>query len=197
VSLWYLRIRLSKWLVQNLYVCKTWVAWCLRTKNLYSFVIPPIQTTCSNHPSLFDLITLTIMSNYKFWNRTISLPRYVISFRMFWLTNVRSCIQKIPDWVITNCTLTTINTLWGATQMVMAAKLTRMIHKIAIQLHLVAGSCIICSSRSRRPVRKLFDTPSYLAFLLFHKTIPDRYNIDFCVYMACYRENARWNFEAF
>jgi len=37
----------------------------------------------------------------------------------------------------------------------MAAKLTRLTHKIAIQLHLAAGSCTICSSRSRRPVRKL------------------------------------------
>jgi hypothetical protein len=33
-------------------------------------------------------------------------------------------------------------------------------HKIAIQLHLVAESCTICNSSSRRPVRKLFDTPS-------------------------------------
>jgi len=32
--------------------------------------------------------------------------------------------------------------------MVMAAKLTRLTHKIAIKLHLVAESCTICSSRS-------------------------------------------------
>jgi hypothetical protein len=30
----------------------------------------------------------------------------------------------------------------------MAAKLVRLTHKIAIQLHLVAESCTICSSRS-------------------------------------------------
>jgi len=41
----------------------------------------------------------------------------------------------------------------------MAAKLTELIHKIAIQLHLVAERCTICSSRSRRPVRKLLDNP--------------------------------------
>jgi hypothetical protein len=40
------------------------------------------------------------------------------------------------------------------------AKLTRLTHKIAIRLHLVAESCTICSSRSRQPVRKLLDTPS-------------------------------------
>jgi hypothetical protein len=43
----------------------------------------------------------------------------------------------------------------------MAAKLTKLTHKIAIQLYLVAESCIICSSRSSRPVRKLLVTPSY------------------------------------
>jgi hypothetical protein len=44
----------------------------------------------------------------------------------------------------------------------MAAKLTILNHKIEIQLHLVAESCTICSSRSRRLVRKLLDTPSYI-----------------------------------
>jgi len=59
-------------------------------------------------------------------------------------------------------TLTTINTCWEATQRVMAAKLT---HKIAIQLHLVAESCTICSSRSRWPGRKILDTFSYIMTL--------------------------------
>jgi hypothetical protein len=44
----------------------------------------------------------------------------------------------------------------------MAAKLTRMTHKIAIQLHLVAESCTICISHSRRPVRKLLIYPRTL-----------------------------------
>jgi hypothetical protein len=51
--------------------------------------------------------------------------------------------------------------------MVRAAKLTRLTHKIAIQLHLVAESFIICGSRSRRPVRKLLVTPSYVMHLDF------------------------------
>jgi len=42
----------------------------------------------------------------------------------------------------------------------MAAELTRMIHKIAIQLHLVAESYTICISRSSQPVRKLLGTTS-------------------------------------
>jgi len=44
----------------------------------------------------------------------------------------------------------------------MATNLPRLIHKIAIQLHLVADSFSICSSRSRRRIRKLLDTPSYV-----------------------------------
>jgi hypothetical protein len=43
----------------------------------------------------------------------------------------------------------------------MAAKFTRLTHKIVIQLHLVAESSTICSSRSMRPVRKLLVTLSY------------------------------------
>jgi hypothetical protein len=62
---------------------------------------------------------------------------------------------------ITKYTLTTINTR-EATQRIMVTKLTRLSDKIAIQLHLVAESCTICSSHSRWPVRKLLDTPSYV-----------------------------------
>jgi hypothetical protein len=47
----------------------------------------------------------------------------------------------------------------------MAAKLTILTHKIAIQLHLVAESRTICSSRSRRIVRKLLDMPLYVTIL--------------------------------
>jgi len=43
----------------------------------------------------------------------------------------------------------------------MAAKLTRLTHKITIQLDLVAESCTICSLCYRQPVRKLLGIPSY------------------------------------
>jgi len=45
----------------------------------------------------------------------------------------------------------------------MAAKLNTLTHNIAIQVHLAAESCTICSSRFRWPVRKLLDTPSYVS----------------------------------
>jgi hypothetical protein len=73
---------------------------------------------------------------------------------------VRGRFQKFPDWVDNE--ITTINTRWEATQRVVAAKLTRLTLKIAIQLHTVAESSTICSSHSRRPVWKLLDTPSYI-----------------------------------
>jgi hypothetical protein len=83
---------------------------------------------------------------------------YCLSFRT--IECIRGYIQTFPDWVIKKCTLTTINTSWETIQRVMAAKLTRLTHKIATQPHLVAESCTICSSRSRRSVRKLLDTPA-------------------------------------
>jgi len=74
----------------------------------------------------------------------------------------RGCIQKFLDRVVKKYTLTFGVTRWEATQRVMVAKITTLTHSIAIQLHLVAESCIICSSRSRRPVRKYLVTPSYM-----------------------------------
>jgi hypothetical protein len=84
------------------------------------------------------------------------------------VTNIRGSIQIFRTEPITKYTLTTINTRLEAKQMDTAAKRTRLTHKIAIQLHLVAESCTICSSRSRRPVRKLLDTPSYDALRIEH-----------------------------
>jgi hypothetical protein len=57
----------------------------------------------------------------------------------------------------------------------MAAKLTRLTHKIAIQLHLAVENCIICSSRSRWPVRKLLDTRMLIlsfSFLIYFPSGP-------------------------
>jgi ABC-type protease/lipase transport system fused ATPase/permease subunit len=58
----------------------------------------------------------------------------------------------------------------------MAAKLTRLTHKIAIQLRLVAENCTVCSSHSRRPVRKLLDIPWYCVFVC----------VCVCVYVCTY-----------
>jgi len=75
---------------------------------------------------------------------------------MTWI-DIRGRIQA----ELAAATTTIINTRWEATQNVMAAKLTRLTYKTAMRLHLVAESSTIWSSRARRPVRKLLDTPSY------------------------------------
>jgi hypothetical protein len=80
-------------------------------------------------------------------------------------------VSKSRTESITKYTLTTINTRWEPTQRVMAAKLTGL-----IQLNLVAESCTICSSRSRRPVRKLLNTPSCLYSWLHVPTNPMEQN---------------------
>jgi hypothetical protein len=126
--------------------------------------------------------SIPVITGYQdsLWNCMMSRPFNTNDFKVIWLRehecrirkdlkgddlNLRGCIQKFPDWVITKYTLTTINTHWKAIQRVMAAKLTKLTHKLAIQLHLVAESCTICSSCSRRSVRKLLVTPSYLKVL--------------------------------
>jgi hypothetical protein len=61
---------------------------------------------------------------------------------------------------------TIINNRWEAIQMVMAAKLklTRLSHKIAIQVHIVAESCTICRSRSRRSCGNFWIHPRTLKY---------------------------------
>jgi hypothetical protein len=81
------------------------------------------------------------------------------------LKSVRECIQKFPDWVDNEIyAYDNKHSLRSNTKGYGNKTLTRLTHKIAIQLHLVAERCIICSSRSRRPIRKLLHMTSY-----FHK----------------------------
>jgi hypothetical protein len=103
---------------------------------------------------------------------SVTLHIEQVSCRLLWSTvmdmKLTTCrhvyegvFKRFRIELITKYTLTTINTRWEATQSVMAAKLIRLTHKIAIQLHPGAESCTICRSRSRPPVRKLLDIPSY------------------------------------
>jgi hypothetical protein len=73
------------------------------------------------------------------------------------ILNIRGCHQKFPDWVDQEVKDNKNKHSLEATQSVMAAKTNRMTHKIVIQLYLVDDSSTI---RSRRPIRKILDTPS-------------------------------------
>jgi hypothetical protein len=68
----------------------------------------------------------------------------------------------------------------------MAAKLTRLTHIIEIQLQLVAESCTICSSHSRRPVRKLLDITSRArARVCIYKRVFVCVCVCVCMYYVC------------
>jgi hypothetical protein len=119
---------------------------------------------------------------------------------------MQRCIQKFPDWVDKEIyAYNNKKTHSEATRCVMAAKLTRLTHKIVIQLHLVAENCTICSSRFRRPVRKLLDIPTYIQIYIFICKCIDRVpknstevhsKIDFKFYLHrlwCLKYDTLWN----
>jgi hypothetical protein len=81
---------------------------------------------------------------------------------------IRGCIQKFPDWVDKEIYAYNNKHSLKSNTKGYGGKLTRLTHKIVIQLHLVAESSTICSSRSRRPVRKLLDTASYIFLNAFY-----------------------------
>jgi len=137
----------------------------------------PAVIRTKDHPSrslpLLSLIKSGIISLFSWVKGPKPLTEYSHIFQshhvdacLFFLngsvrrTYVRVCIQKFPDWVNNEIyAYSNKQSLW-ATQRVMAAKFTTITHKIAIQMHLEAESCTICSPRSSRPVRKLLDTLS-------------------------------------
>jgi len=89
----------------------------------------------------------------------VCLCMFHLILMKFSIWSVRWCIQKFPDGVDNEIK---INIRCEATQRVMAAKLTILTHKIVTHLHPVAESYDTCSSRSRRPVLELFNTPLYI-----------------------------------
>jgi hypothetical protein len=122
-----------------------------------------------------------ISANFCFADTFVRLLVIVMAYCCKWAQNVlhpntiwnkitliQECIQKFPYWVdnkiyaYNNKHLLRSNT---------GAKLTRLIHKIAVQPHLVAESSTICSSRSRQAVWKLLDTPSYIDWFYGYLTM--------------------------
>jgi hypothetical protein len=94
-----------------------------------------------------------------FVHRTISL--YTNFINVIWWAVCRRVYPKVSGLIRSrNTRLQKINTHREATKRVMASELARLTRKIALRLHVVAESCTICSSRSRRQVWKLLDTPS-------------------------------------
>jgi hypothetical protein len=116
-------------------------------------------TICLAEPKPFSLLYIQrpfIISRFLLLcnQHPFIMPRFTVVYE--------SVSKSFRTGPITKYTLTKMNIRWEATQRVMATKLTRLTHKIAIQLHLVAESFTVCSCRSRRPARKLLDTSSYI-----------------------------------
>jgi hypothetical protein len=87
---------------------------------------------------------------------------------VYTVMSVWGCTQKFLGWVIMKYMPTFGITHCCPLQRVTVAKLTRLTEKVAIQLHLVAESCTICSSCSKWPVQKLLDTHSYTPSYSLH-----------------------------
>jgi hypothetical protein len=143
------------------------------TQKTSTWIYTTVYNELENHRSLF----LLHEHSHLGWLSQERCPESALSdtncsprwssyaiWRLFLFANTpvyKGVSESFRTESITKYMLITINTRWEATQSVMAAKLTRLTHKIVIQLNLLAESYNICSSRSRRPVRKLLDTSSY------------------------------------
>jgi hypothetical protein len=80
---------------------------------------------------------------------------YNFTFAIWW------CIQKFPDWVDNEMyAYKNKHSLRTNTKRYGDKTHYWVTHKIAIHLHLMVENCTVCSSRCRRPVRKLLGTPS-------------------------------------
>jgi len=101
-----------------------------------------------------ETMTSRIRSNSSNKPTATSLLSVHSAFNNIFMKSIWGVSKGFRTESITKYTLTTIK----ATQRVMAAKLTRLTHKITTQLHLTAEICTICSSRARWSVRKLLDT---------------------------------------
>jgi hypothetical protein len=145
------------------FCCDWWGLLCvvaLQVYNLLSFV----QVLTSSWSTLDETFSVTRNLNHQTYLRThhkvgVDITSYILTKCTAMYEDVS---KRFRTESITKYLLTFDIAHLEETQRVMVAKRTILTHKITIQLHLVAESCIICSSRSRWSVRKLLDTPSYV-----------------------------------
>jgi hypothetical protein len=142
------------------------------SKWVFCNVMPRILT------STLAVIQLQDVNKYRY---TVASVNYVPYHH-----DIRGCNQKISDWVYNEITI--INSRWEATQRVMAAKLTRLTHKIAIQLYPVADSCTNTIWRQRAlhktlPQSLSLNCNAYPLFRFTHiQKFPDWVDNEICAY---------------
>jgi hypothetical protein len=122
--------------------------------------MPPCTMSVQNIPSQarYSLCVLYCVTRWSF------IPMCVMfsvksGLRRFITGRIWDCIQTFPDWVGNEINNNNKNLLRSNTKGY-GDKTHWTDSQNTIQLHLLAESCTICSSRSRRPVRKLLDTES-------------------------------------
>jgi hypothetical protein len=108
--------------------------------------LPPKGSILSGYN--FFTLFLQFHALYKIKNYLLQFLHLILCIQFYEGVSKSSWTESIMKYM-----LTTINTHWEATQSVMTAKLTRMTHKIAIQLHLVAENHLQFS------VQKCLGTP--------------------------------------
>jgi len=117
-------------------------------------------------PTLVHLLILSVLDEiFKLWRS--------ITYNLLLSSVYESLSKSFRTESMTKYTLTLGITRWEVTQRVMETKLTRLTHKISIQLYLTAERFTIWSSPSRWPVRKLLDRPSY--YLVYAWTLPSAF----------------------
>jgi hypothetical protein len=92
-------------------------------------------------------------------NDGIEVPTSQIRIFAILVQLIWGCIRNFPDWVDNEIYAYNNKHSLRSNTKGYGAKLTRMSHKTAKQLRTVTESFTICCARSRRPVRKRFDTP--------------------------------------
>jgi hypothetical protein len=139
------------------------IAWCYLKYCMFWQVKSMIRHLFSVSP-LFDQLHIMVM---KFCSSNINMSMCIIC--ILYTADTYKGVSK-SFWIESIMKSSTTTNTWEATQRVKVAKLTRLTHKIAIQLHIAAESSTICSYCSSWPVRESFDILSYVGE--FHGTIP-------------------------
>jgi hypothetical protein len=126
--------------------------------------------SCLQALPVMRLLYWELGSTHKCHPHSIAMTLMGVMYLIHTWKNLRSSIQKFPDWADNK--IYAYNNKHSVRSNIKGydGKPTILTHKIAKELHLVAESYDICSFRSRRPVRKLLDTPSYNDFMLCLRT---------------------------
>jgi hypothetical protein len=131
------------------------------------------QINTHTHTSSCKLFWNFAPCNFKLYFETLQRVWYLRSDQRisFFQREYKGVSKSFRTELIKKYMLRKLSTCFEAKQRVMAANLTWLNTEIYTQMHVVAESCTVCSSSSRRPVRKLLDTPTYCEMFVSLRTM--------------------------